>query len=170
MNSWLKLCNWLFALIGFACFVVLAIDENLEPPQVRAEILAKNRRFDVACVMLCVSGSICFALEIHAKEIARRASRPHSPAGELERRLGGSIAVIAGLSVATISIWALSKLYSPSRASGSTTTGTDGIFESATRKMDKGKPLNKEEIQRVDDLVNWCKICKKPLRQCPHGK
>ena len=49
---------------------------------------------------------------------------------------------------------------------------TDGVYESAAKKIDHGRAadLTPEEAQRLSDLMNWCKICKKPLRQCPHGK
>ena len=32
---------------------------------------------------------------------------------------------------------------------------TDGIFESATEKMDRGEALNKQESQRIYDIINW---------------
>jgi hypothetical protein len=49
---------------------------------------------------------------------------------------------------------------------------TDGVFESATKKMDSGRTdqMTNAEKQRVHDILNWCKICNKPLRSCPHGK
>ncbi len=49
---------------------------------------------------------------------------------------------------------------------------TDGVFESATKKIDSGRPdeLSAAEKQRLHDIMNWCKICDKPLRMCPHGK
>ncbi len=34
---------------------------------------------------------------------------------------------------------------------------TDGIFESATEKLDKGRPLNQQERQRIEDILNWSK-------------
>ncbi|MDB6028304.1 MAG: hypothetical protein JWM68_4527 [Verrucomicrobiales bacterium] len=49
---------------------------------------------------------------------------------------------------------------------------TDGVFERATKKIDQGREneLTWEERQRVNDIVNWCKVCDKPLRSCPHGR
>lgn len=32
---------------------------------------------------------------------------------------------------------------------------TDGVFESATRKLDRGQSLNQTEQQRINDLINW---------------
>jgi hypothetical protein len=54
----------------------------------------------------------------------------------------------------------------------SSSRNTDGVFESATEKIDRGHAdqLTDREKQRIDDVVNWCEKCKKPLRQCPHGK
>lgn len=48
---------------------------------------------------------------------------------------------------------------------------TDGVFESATEKMDKGRPdlLTDRERQRVNDIINWCDKCKQPYRTCKHG-
>ncbi len=39
--------------------------------------------------------------------------------------------------------------------SRSDTKGTDGVFESATEKMDKGTPLNAREKQRINDILNY---------------
>ena len=39
--------------------------------------------------------------------------------------------------------------------SGSSKSHTDGVFESATEKMDKGVPLNDREKQRVNDILNY---------------
>jgi hypothetical protein len=32
---------------------------------------------------------------------------------------------------------------------------TDGVFESATEKLDKGLPLNEREQKRIDDILNY---------------
>jgi len=32
---------------------------------------------------------------------------------------------------------------------------TDGVFESATAKMDNGEALNDREAQRLNDIINW---------------
>lgn len=32
---------------------------------------------------------------------------------------------------------------------------TDGVFESATRKLDKGLPLNEREQKRLDDILRY---------------
>lgn len=45
---------------------------------------------------------------------------------------------------------------------------TDGVFESATQKLDSGRPLNDRERQRIDDILNWCKKCNGPYRNCNH--
>lgn len=34
-------------------------------------------------------------------------------------------------------------------------TSTDGVFESATEKLDRGLPLNEREKQRIDDIINY---------------
>lgn len=34
---------------------------------------------------------------------------------------------------------------------------TDGVFESATQKLDRGEPLNGQERKRIDDILNWHK-------------
>lgn len=49
---------------------------------------------------------------------------------------------------------------------------TDGVFESAMQKIDSGRAsrLTETEAQRVDDIMNWCSTCGKPLRNCRHGK
>lgn len=44
------------------------------------------------------------------------------------------------------------------------------VYSSAMNKLDSDRPLNAEEQQMVGDVINWCQICNKPLRQCPHGK
>lgn len=51
-------------------------------------------------------------------------------------------------------------------------SSTDGVYESATKKIDSGNidELTPSEIQRIDDLINWCKECSKPLRNCRHGR
>lgn len=43
------------------------------------------------------------------------------------------------------------------------------VYASAMSKLDSGERLNGEEKLIVSDVMNWCKICNKPLRQCPHG-
>lgn len=60
----------------------------------------------------------------------------------------------------------------PMCTGGSNSNKTDGVFESATKKIDSGRAdqLTPSEAQRVDDIINWCNICNKPLRDCPHGK
>lgn len=40
-------------------------------------------------------------------------------------------------------------------SNSSSSKKTDGIFESAMEKLDKNIPLNKREIQRVDDIINY---------------
>ena len=32
---------------------------------------------------------------------------------------------------------------------------TDGVYESATEKLDKGLPLNEREAERIDDIINY---------------
>jgi len=32
---------------------------------------------------------------------------------------------------------------------------TDGVYESATRKIDQGVPLNDRERERMNDIINW---------------
>jgi hypothetical protein len=56
--------------------------------------------------------------------------------------------------------------------SNSSEPRTDGVFESAIKKMDSGRAdqLTPKEAQRIDDIVNWCNICNKPLRNCKHGE
>jgi hypothetical protein len=51
-------------------------------------------------------------------------------------------------------------------------SSTDGVYESATEKIDSGKAdeLTPAETQRIDDLLNWCKECNEPLRKCRHGR
>lgn len=51
-------------------------------------------------------------------------------------------------------------------AGGGGSKKTDGVFESATRKMDAGQPLNARETQRMSDIINWCNKCNQPLRTC----
>jgi hypothetical protein len=34
-------------------------------------------------------------------------------------------------------------------------TGTDGVYESATKKMDEGIPLNDREKRRIDDILDY---------------
>lgn len=34
---------------------------------------------------------------------------------------------------------------------------TDGVFESAAEKLDKGQPLNDRERKRIDDIINFHK-------------
>lgn len=38
---------------------------------------------------------------------------------------------------------------------GSHSTKTDGVYESATEKMDKGLPLNDREQKRINDILNY---------------
>jgi hypothetical protein len=38
---------------------------------------------------------------------------------------------------------------------GSSEHRTDGVYESATKKMDEGLPLNDREKKRVDDILNY---------------
>lgn len=33
--------------------------------------------------------------------------------------------------------------------------GTDGVFESATEKMDRGEPLNDRERKRINDIIDY---------------
>jgi hypothetical protein len=47
---------------------------------------------------------------------------------------------------------------------------TDGIYESALNKIDNNQPLTKDEEQRLEDIINWCEDCNKPLRMCRHSK
>lgn len=49
---------------------------------------------------------------------------------------------------------------------------TDGVFESATKKIDQGRAaeLTKEEKQRLDDIINFCNICGTARRLCRHGR
>ena len=44
-------------------------------------------------------------------------------------------------------------------------------FNSATRKINQGRTdrITKEEAQVLDDVLNYCEICRRPLRSCPHG-
>lgn len=45
---------------------------------------------------------------------------------------------------------------------------TDGVFESALHKIENNQPLSPAEEQRVDDIMNWCDTCDKPIRMCRH--
>lgn len=38
---------------------------------------------------------------------------------------------------------------------GGTARKTDGVYESATRKIDRGQTLTAAEQQRINDIVNW---------------
>ncbi len=49
---------------------------------------------------------------------------------------------------------------------GGSSGGTDGVFESATEKMDRGQPLNDREKQRIHDILNWCNRCNNTQRMC----
>lgn len=51
---------------------------------------------------------------------------------------------------------------------GGSGSKSDGVFESATKKMDSGRPLNAQEAQRIHDILNWCKQCKNASRHCKH--
>jgi hypothetical protein len=42
-----------------------------------------------------------------------------------------------------------------SGGSGSGTKRTDGVYESATEKIDKGVPLNDTEAKRINDIMNY---------------
>jgi len=53
------------------------------------------------------------------------------------------------------------------------TRRTDGVFESATKKIDSGRPetLTEAERQRIHDLTfGWCSECNTARRLCKHGK
>lgn len=52
--------------------------------------------------------------------------------------------------------------------SGSRSSKTDGVYESAISKIDSGRPLNEREQQRISDIINWCNKCNGPLRNCNH--
>lgn len=89
-------------------------------------------------------------------------------------RLNGSRKIVRGeISLPIILLAAAIVVLGPSLCSnpGSNTT-TDGVFESAARKIDSGRAdeLTAAEIQRLHDTLNWCDACKKPLRLCKHGK
>ena len=45
-------------------------------------------------------------------------------------------------------------------------------YGSAMKKLDQRRSdqLTREEVQVVEDVVNWCRTCNKPARSCPHGK
>jgi|SanBayMetagenome_1026888.scaffolds.fasta_scaffold282769_1 hypothetical protein len=45
---------------------------------------------------------------------------------------------------------------------------TDGVYESAVKKLDSGQTLNEREQQRMSDIINWCNKCNGPLRNCNH--
>jgi hypothetical protein len=45
---------------------------------------------------------------------------------------------------------------------------TDGVYESAVKKLDSGQALNEREAQRMSDIINWCNKCNGPLRNCNH--
>lgn len=53
-----------------------------------------------------------------------------------------------------------------------TSPRTDGVFESATKKIDEGRSrdLNQRERDRIEDLIYWCDICKQGTRTCKHGR
>lgn len=54
-------------------------------------------------------------------------------------------------------------------SSGSSSSSrTDGVYESAVSKLDSGQPLNAREQQRISDIVNWCNRCNGPIRNCNH--
>lgn len=38
---------------------------------------------------------------------------------------------------------------------GGTARKTDGVYESATRKIDRGQTLTPAEQQRIHDIINW---------------
>lgn len=38
---------------------------------------------------------------------------------------------------------------------GGSSHHTDGVYESATEKMDKGIPLNERENKRIEDILNY---------------
>ena len=43
----------------------------------------------------------------------------------------------------------------PMCTGGSRSNRTDGVFESATEKLDKDLPLNERETKRIDDILNF---------------
>jgi hypothetical protein len=43
----------------------------------------------------------------------------------------------------------------PMCSAGSHSNKTDGVFESATEKLDKGIPLNDREQKRVEDMLSY---------------
>ena len=88
-------------------------------------------------------------------------SSPRQPAGQLS---GWSLIIFLALMFVFFVL--------PMCSGGSHSNKTDGVFESATKKIDSGRAdqLTPKEAQRIDDIINWCKICNKPLRDCPHGK
>jgi hypothetical protein len=49
---------------------------------------------------------------------------------------------------------------------------SDGVFESATEKIDSGNShlLTEQEKQRLDDIVYFCEIHKRALRHCKDSK
>jgi hypothetical protein len=70
------------------------------------------------------------------------------------------ILVVAG-------VIALAGIFSSGSGSGSSKR-TDGVYESAVKKLDSGQPLNEREAQRMSDIINWCNRCNGPLRNCNH--
>lgn len=77
-----------------------------------------------------------------------------------------------GIGLPHILIVAAIVIFGPSLCNNSGNNKTDGIFESATRKIDAGRAdeLTEAEKQRLSDVMNWCNVCNKPLRSCKHGK
>jgi len=82
--------------------------------------------------------------------------------------VGKGCAVMVGI-VLLVGMLAPASQCSSRRSSGGYYTEK---FDSATRKIDAGRAdqITKDEAQVLDDVVNYCEICKKPLRSCPHGK
>lgn len=60
-----------------------------------------------------------------------------------------ALIITAGLFIAFIMI------ASCGSESGGGSRKTDGVYESATRKIDQGVPLNAAETQRMNDIINW---------------
>jgi hypothetical protein len=48
---------------------------------------------------------------------------------------------------------------------------SDRLLENAATKIDSGEAdrLTQSEKQRISDVLNWCKQCNKPIRDCSHG-
>lgn len=68
------------------------------------------------------------------------------------------VATVICMLIASIA-YALPRIISSISSTGTTSErasrNTDGVFESALEKMDKGIPLNEREAKRIEDILNF---------------